>query len=380
MSRTTMTTCTPLEVPFVDLGAQYTTIEDEIREAIDRVLSSGHFVGGEWVDKFEDDFRNFVGAKYAVGVSSGTAALELALKASGIGPGDDVVVPANTFFATAEAVSNVGARPIFADIDPTTCHMDFRSVERVITEKTRALIAVHLYGHAMDLTELEQFAAQRGIPIIEDAAQAHGAERDGVKVGGSGRLCCFSFYPGKNLGAYGEGGAVTGSDANQISTIRLLRDHGSRVKYEHSIIGTNARLDAIQAAVLSVKLQYLPIWNDMRRQHAMTYAHAFAGSPISTPFLPAKREHVFHLFVIRCRGRDALREHLALNGVKTAIHYPVPLHLTKAYQDLGAPKRGELPAAEATAQEILSLPMYAELSSEQLNHVIATTLAFADAA
>lgn len=374
-----MTTLISLQVPFVDLASQYAVIKDEVREAIDDVLASGHFVGGEWVERFENEFREFVGAKHAVGVSSGTAALELALKATGVGPGDDVIVPANSFFATAEAVSNVGAQPVFADIDPVTFHLDIRSVRQVVTERTRAVIAVHLYGRAMDMADLEQFSVERDIPIIEDAAQAHGAELGGVKIGGSGRLCCFSFYPGKNLGAYGDGGAVTGGDERQISTIRLLRDHGSPVKYEHSIVGTNARLDSIQAAVLSVKLRYLPIWNSMRREHALAYASAFAGTHVSPPAIPPKGEHVFHLFVVRCREREALRQHLAKKGVSAAIHYPVPLHLTKAYQDLGAPRAGALPVCESVAQEILSLPMFAELLPEQLNRVIHATLAFPDA-
>ncbi len=366
-----------LHVPFVDLGAQYSAIKDEIREAINAVLQSAQFVGGEWVEKFESAFAECVGARYAVGVASGTAALELALKASGIGPGDDVVVPTNTFFATAEAVTNVGARPVFADVHPVTHHLDADSVEYAFTSKTRAVIPVHLYGRAMDLTEVEQFAQSRGIAIIEDAAQAHGAEHNGVKVGGSGHLTCFSFYPGKNLGAYGDAGAVTGNDLQQITRIRLLRDHGSPVKYKHLVVGTNARLDAIQAAVLCVKLPHLTAWNNTRRQHACLYARSFAGSPIIVPEMPSGNEHVFHLFVIRSDARDALQRHLAQHGISSAIHYPTPLHLTAAYQSLGAPGLGTMPVSEMLSEQILSLPMYPELSSEQLQHVIEAALRFA---
>jgi dTDP-4-amino-4,6-dideoxygalactose transaminase len=373
-----MSDCMRQQVPLVDLGAQYATIREEIHDRIEDVLNSGQFVGGEWVERFEHEFSKFVGAEHAVGVGSGTAALELALKVSGIGPGHDVIVPANSFFATAEAVTNVSARPVFADVDPLTCHLDITSVERVFTDNTRAVIPVHLYGRAMDTTDLERFAALHGITIIEDAAQAHGAESSGVRVGGSGRLCCFSFYPGKNLGAYGDGGAITGNDPEQIALIRLLRDHGSPSKYQHSVVGTNSRLDAIQAAVLCTKLRYLSSWNDLRRQHANTYARAFAGSPVSAPEIPSACEHVFHLFVVRTRKRGALQQHLQQNGISSAIHYPTPLHLTQAYQHLGAPGRGTLPISETLSEEILSLPMYAEMSPEQLQHVIRTTLEFAD--
>jgi len=374
-----MSTSTSVKVPFVDLNAQYVWIKEEIQEAIEEVLGSAHYVGGTWVERFEEEFSKFVGAKYAVAVGSGTAALELALKAAGIGIGHDVIVPANTFFATAEAVTNVGAHPIFADVDPLTCHLDVSSVQRVSTASTRAVIPVHLYGRAMAMAELEQFAALHSITIIEDACQAHGAERDGLMVGVSGHLCCFSFYPGKNLGAYGDGGAVTGDNPRQIEMIRLMRDHGSPAKYQHSVVGTNSRLDAIQAGVLTVKLPYVTLWNSMRRQHATTYARAFAGSPVSPPPIPPGGEHNFHLFVVRSQQRDALREHLLQKGINAAIHYPAPVHLTKAYQDRGAPGPGSLPVCEALSQEILSLPMYPELSAEQIEHVVRTTLVFAGA-
>jgi dTDP-4-amino-4,6-dideoxygalactose transaminase len=363
-----------LEVPFVDLRAQYGSIKDEVLEAISQVLDSGHFVMGEFVESFEEQFARFVGAKYVVGLSSGTAALELVLKAAEIGVGDEVIVPANSFFATAEAVSNVGAVPVFADIDPKTFHLETSAVERCITGRTRAVIPVHLYGRAMDLTELDELCATRGLQIIEDAAQAHGTQKNGIPVGGSGRLTCFSFYPGKNFGAYGEAGAVACNDLGWAEKIRLLRDHGSPAKYTHSVIGTNSRLDAIQAAVLSVKLPYLDGWNARRAGHARAYVSALAGSAVITPELPSSGEHNYHLFVVRTRRRDAVRDRLQQYGVQTGIHYPVPLHLTGAYQKLGYPGAGTHPVAESLACEILSLPMFPELSEEHLEQVVQTLL------
>ena len=366
-----------VRVPFLDLKAQYASIKEEVHEAIHAVLESGHFVGGEWVEKFEQEFAQFVGAKYAVAVSSGTSALELALKAAGIHPGDEVIVPTNSFFATAEAVSNVGAKPVFADVDPCTFHLDAASAESLITSQTRAILPVHLYGRAADLTAIEQLAARYDLHIIEDAAQAHGVGRNGVKVGGSGRLTCFSFYPGKNLGAYGDGGAVTCNDRRQADAIRLLRDHGSPLKYVHVVVGTNARLDAIQGAILSIKLRRLDRWNSLRVQHAKVLIQALAGSSLTPPEMPADGEHNFHLFVVRTGKRDELRKFLQECGIETGIHYPVPIHLTGAYQALGAPGLGSLPVAEALADEILSFPMYAELSPEQVEHVVRCSLDFA---
>ncbi len=366
-----------VRVPFLDLKAQYASIKEEVHEAVHAVLESGHFVGGEWVEKFEQEFARFVGAKYAVAVSSGTSALELALKAAGIRPGDEVIVPTNSFFATAEAVSNVGAKPVFADVDPCTFHLDAASAESLITPKTRAILPVHLYGRAADLTAIERLAARYDLQIIEDAAQAHGVGRNGVKVGGSGRLTCFSFYPGKNLGAYGDGGAVTCNDRQQADAIRLLRDHGSPLKYVHVVVGTNARLDAIQGAILSIKLRRLDHWNSLRVQHAKVLIRALAGSSLTPPELPADGEHNFHLFVVRTGKRDELRKFLQECGIETGIHYPVPIHLTGAYQALGAPGLGSLPVAEALADEILSFPMYAELSPEQVEHVVRCSLDFA---
>jgi dTDP-4-amino-4,6-dideoxygalactose transaminase len=368
------TSAVRLEVPFVDLKAQYSSIKDEVLDAVRRVFDSGHFVGGEYLEKFEEEFARFTGAKYAVGLSSGTSALELALKAADIQPGDEVIVPANTFFATAEAVSNVGAVPVFADVTPETFHLDVASVERRISKKTRAVMPVHLYGYAMDLTGLEQVCARHRLELIEDAAQAQGVGRNRVQVGGSGRLTCFSFYPGKNLGAYGDAGAVTCNDLERVERLRILRDHGSPAKYRHSVVGTNARLDAVQAAILSVKLPYLNGWNALRVRHAKSYTAALAGSKVDAPALPPDGEHNFHLFVVRVDDRDAVKHHLQQNGIQTGIHYPVPLHLTDAYQALGHPKAGSFPVTERLAGEILSLPMYPELKEEQIDYVVQNLL------
>jgi dTDP-4-amino-4,6-dideoxygalactose transaminase len=365
-------------IPFLDLMPQFESIREKIMDAVDRVFVSGQFVGGEWVERFEEQFARFVGSRYAIGVGSGTAALELALKAAQIGVDDEVILPANSFFATAEAVSNVGARPVFADVDPTTSHLDVASSERLITARTRAIIPVHLYGWAMDMTALQKLADRHELTIIEDAAQAHGTERDGIPVGGSGRLTCFSFYPGKNLGAYGDAGVVTCDDEVYAERLRLLRDHGSPAKYVHVMIGTNSRLDALQAAVLSVKLRYLHEWNERRVQHAMHYAAKLRNEYVQVPEVPSGREHNFHLFVIRAKNRDALRQHLHARGIGTGIHYPEPLHLTPAYRELGYGMRGGLPVSEALAPEILSLPMYPELSESQTDQVIEAVLEFFD--
>jgi dTDP-3-amino-3,4,6-trideoxy-alpha-D-glucose transaminase len=372
-----MSTRTHLRVPFLDLKAQYASLELEMHKALDEVLMSAQFVGGPWVKRFEEDFARFVGAKYALGVGSGTAALELALSALDVGAGDEVIVPANSFFATAEAVSRVGARPLFADVNPLTFHLDISSAERVLTARTKAIIPVHLFGRAMDMEPVERFAGDHHLDIIEDAAQAHGVGRGGRMVGGSGRLCCFSFYPGKNLGAYGEAGAVTTGDLHQADKIRILRDHGSPTKYEHVMIGANERLDAIQAAVLSVKLPHLLDWNRARARHARNLAQALRDSPIRPPEIPPAGEHNFHLFVVRTERRDELKSFLAERGIATGIHYPEPLHLTKAYQSLSYPGEGALPVSESLAKEILSLPMYAELSDQQIDYVIQALQDFA---
>jgi dTDP-4-amino-4,6-dideoxygalactose transaminase len=365
------------QVPFVDLKSQYSSIRPEIARALEEILDSAHFIGGPELERFEHEFAAFCGASYAVGVANGTDAITLAMKVAGVGSRDEVLVPANSFFASAEAVSNAGAKPVFVDIDPQTFLMDPESAARAITPRTRAILPVHLYGRALDMRPFEELAAAHQLTIIEDCAQAHGAAVSGQTVGSSGRLTTYSFYPGKNLGAYGDGGAVTTSDPHLRSHLLQLRDHGSPRKYEHAHIGYNSRLDTLQAAVLSVKLRHLHTWNAARRKHAEFYAAALAGSPIVAPQIPAQGEHVFHLFVIRCSRRDELQKFLAERGISTGIHYPTPLHLTEAYQREGAPGRGAFPVSEAFAGEILSLPMFAELTSDQLNRTADAVLEFA---
>lgn len=361
---------TRVYVPFLNLKAQYESIRDEIQEAVNHVLDSAHYVGGEFVERFEDEFAAYVGARYAVALGSGTAALELVLRSVGIGAGDEVIVPANTFFATAEAVSNVGATPVFADVDPVTLHLDVASAEQALSPRARAIIPVHLHGRAMDTSAIEKLAAAHHLMVIEDACQAHGAALNGVRAGGSGRPTCFSFYPGKNLGAYGDGGAVTCDDAAIVQSLRLLRDHGSPAKYEHMTIGTNSRLAAIQAAVLSVKLRHLDAWNERRAQHAADYVAGLDGSGLLLPAPAPRRAHNYHLFVIASRMREALRAFLAARGIETGIHYPTPLHLTPAYQAFGYGGAGSFPVAERMARQMLSLPMFAELNEEQVAAVV----------
>ena len=356
------------KVPFVDLKAQYQSLRNEMNATVLEVLESAQFVGGPWLDRFEKAFASYVGAGQAVGTSSGTSAIELSLKALGIGPGDDVIVPTNSFFATAEAVSNVGATPLFADVNADTFHIDIASAEKVLTSRSRVIIPVHLYGWALDMAPIEQFAKKHNLAIVEDAAQAHGVERNGRRVGSSGHFTCFSFYPGKNLGAYGEAGAVTTNDAKLAERLCLYRDHGSPSKYRHTVVGTNGRLDSLQAAVLSVKLPHLDHWNRSRHQHAERYAHGLKGTGVLTPLIPSLGEHNFHLFVIRTPRRDQLRDYLVAQGISCSIHYPTPLHLTEAYQALGAPRVGSFPVSERLATEILSLPMFPELSVEQIDY------------
>ncbi len=365
------------KVPFVDLKAQYAGIRAEIESAVKGVVESAQFVGGPVLERFEQEFAAFTGARFAVGVGNGTDAITLALRAAEIGRGAEVLVPANSFFASAEAVSNAGATPVFVDVNPRTFLMDPQSAAEAITARTRAILPVHLFGRALELRPFEELAAAHGLVLVEDCAQAHGARIGGQTVGASGRLTCFSFYPGKNLGAYGDGGAVTTSDAEINSRLRMLRDHGSARKYDHAMVGFNSRLDSLQAAVLSVKLKHLEQWNEARQKHAALYAAALADLPVLPPELPASGEHVFHLFVVRCTRRDRLQQFLAAHGIATGIHYPTPLHRTGAYCGGGTAFAKPCPVAELLADEILSLPMYAELTDGQIHQVIDTVREFA---
>jgi dTDP-4-amino-4,6-dideoxygalactose transaminase len=355
-------------IPFVDLQAQYRAIKDEVDAAIGRVIGNASFILGTEVASFEEAFAKYIGARYCVGVSNGTAAIQLALTAYGIGAGDEVIVPANTFFATAEAVSTAGAKPVFVDADPASYNIAVNRIEAAVTPATRAIIPVHLYGQAADLDPILEIAARHKLLVIEDAAQAHGALYKGRRVGTFGQAATFSFYPGKNLGAYGEGGAVLTDDEEVARKLRLLRDHGSAQKYQHEIIGYNFRLEGIQAAVLAVKLAHLEGWNALRHEHAARYDALLNGAHLLLPQEMEYARHVYHLYVVQAEDRDALQTDLQASGVQTGIHYPVPIHLQPAYAFLGY-ERGSFPETERQAARVLSLPMFPELTDEQLKRV-----------
>jgi dTDP-4-amino-4,6-dideoxygalactose transaminase len=358
----------PTQVPFVDLAAQFPQIRAEIDAAIATVVDSTAFIQGPAVAAFEAEFAAFVGAAGAVGVASGTAAIELALRACGIGTGDEVITSAHTFIATAEAISHTGARPVFVDIDPLTYAIDPNLVEAAVTPRTRAILPVHLYGQPADMVALSEIAKRHGLRLIEDAAQAHGAEVGGVRCGSLGDLACFSFYPGKNLGAFGDAGAVTGNDQDLLAQVRKLRDHGRTTKYEHDEIGFGERLDTLQAAILRVKLRHLERWTEQRREHATRYRELLAGTSITTPVEAGGRRHVYHLYVIRSGARDAHLAGLRDAGIGVGIHYPIPLHRQPAYAAIGYGSLS-LPETERAAAEVLSLPMYPELTEDQLQAV-----------
>lgn len=357
------------KIPLVDLQAQYSRIRPEIDHALAEVLASAAFIMGPQVAAFEDAFAAFCGAGHCVGVGSGTAALELSLHALGIGRGDEVITVAHTFIATAEAISAVGAKPIFVDVDPHTYTLDPGALAAAVTSQSRAVIPVHLYGQPADMTAINALAAQHGLWVIEDAAQAHGASWAGRPVGTLGHVGCFSFYPGKNLGAYGDAGAVVTADAQIAETVRLLRNHGRRAKYEHEIKGYGERLDTLQAAVLSVKLGHLRAWTAARRALAATYTNSFVDLDLTLPGVAPDAAPVWHLYVICTPQRDALARHLASQGIATGVHYPIPLHLQPAYADMGL-RAGALPVTERVAAQCLSLPMYPELSQTQQARVI----------
>ncbi len=355
-------------IPFVDLRAQYLSIKAEIDEAIARVLDTTAFVLGREVEAFERAFAEYVGAEYCVGLNSGTAAVQLAVMACGIGAGDEVIVPANTFFASAEGVSTAGATPVFVDADAVSFNIDPARIEAAITERTRAIMPVHLYGQSADLDPIFEIAARHNLTVIEDAAQAHGTLYKGKRVGALSRAGCFSFYPGKNLGAYGEGGAVVTNDPEVARRVRLLRDHGSEQKYRHEVVGYNFRLEGIQGAVLNVKLGHLDHWNDLRRAHAARYNELLSESGLELPREMPYGRHIYHLYVVQTEERDALQQKLNAAGVQTGIHYPVPIHLQPAYASMGH-KPGDFPEAERQAQRVLSLPMFPELTDEQIEKV-----------
>jgi len=357
---------------FVDLKAQYDSIKDKIDEAIQNVLNTTSFIMGEELKKFEVEFAIFCGVKHAIGVANGSDALILALRACGIREGDEVITVPHTFVSTAEAISNVGGKVIFVDIDPKTYTIDVTKIEEKITERTKAIIPVHLYGQPANMDPIMELAKKYNLKVIEDAAQAHGAEYKGKKVGSIGDVACFSFYPGKNLGAYGDAGMVVTNNEEIAEKIKLLRNHGRMTKkYEHDIEGYSSRLDNLQAAILRVKLRYLNKWNESRRKNAKKYNELLTNiGGIITPYEADYAKHVYHLYVISTdKGRDKLREELKSKGVATGIHYPIPLHLQPAYNYLGY-KEGDFPVTEKASQEILSLPMFAELNGGQIEEIV----------
>lgn len=358
-----------MKIPFVDLQAQYRSIKDQADAAVLAVMARGDYILGGAVSEFERAFADYCEADYAVGVDSGYSALELALLAYDIGPGDEVITAANTFIATTLAISNCGAKPVLVDIDPDTYNIDPQKIEAAITPATRAIMPVHLYGQPADMDPILEIAQRHNLIVIEDAAQAAGARYKGRKIGGIGHAAGFSFYPGKNLGAYGDAGAVVTNDPAVADKVRLLRNIGQRVKYHHDVKGFNHRLDTMQAAVLQVKLPYLDGWNEQRRRAAATYERLLAGLPIVTPSVLDEVEHIYHLYVVRLENREALQEALQDAGVATGLHYPVPIHLQPAYQELGY-KRGDFPITEAYAETILSLPIFPELDDQKVAYVV----------
>lgn len=368
-----------MKVPLVDLKVQYLPIKEQIFKGFEEVLDSMYLFLGKNVQALESEFAQFCGVKYAIGVSDGTTALHLILRALGIGPGDEVITVSHTFIATAEAIGLAGATPVFVDIDPRTFLMDVARVEAAITPRTRAILPVHLYGQTVDMDPLREIARNHDLYVVEDACQAHGAAYKGRSAGGLGDAAAFSFYFSKNLGAFGEGGIVTTDDPDIAARVRMLRDHGSPSKYNHEIVGVNGRLDELQAVVLRAKLPHLATWNEQRRQHAARYNELLQGSPVVTPLACPENEHVYHLYVIRTRHRDELLAWLKEQEVYGGVHYPIPIHLQASMNALGY-RQGDLPVTEQVCEEILSLPMYPELADEQIDYVADQVGAFAERA
>ena len=351
-------------IPFVDLKAQYRAIKPEVDAAILSVLESCEFTLGSEVRAFEDEFAAHCQTAYGVGVNSGTSALHLALLAAGVGPGDEVITVPFTFIATVSAIAYTGATPVFVDIDPRTFTMDVAAIEAAITPRTKAIMPVHLYGRPADMDPIVEIARRRGLVVIEDAAQAHGAEYRGRRAGSLGDMACFSFYPGKNLGAYGEGGIVVTDSPDFTRTLRMLRDWGAEKKYQHVLKGYNYRMEGIQGAVLRVKLRYLECWTEGRRAAAACYDDLLADSGVVTPEPTARDRHVYHIYVVRTDRRQELQDALHAESIQTGVHYPIPVHLQPAFADLGY-RAGCFPHAERAAHEVLSLPMFPELTAEQ---------------
>jgi dTDP-4-amino-4,6-dideoxygalactose transaminase len=365
-----------MNIPFLDLKQQFKQIQQDVMPVITEAMTNGAFIGGPNVAGFEKEFAAFCDSRFCVGVGSGTDALRFALMAAGVGQDDEVITVPNTFIATTEAISQVGAAPVFVDIKADTCNMNPDNIKACITEKTRAIVPVHLYGQVADMDAIVQIAEQHNLVVIEDACQAHGALYNGKKAGSMGAVGCFSFYPGKNLGAFGEGGAIVTQDEQLAKKISMIRDHGQKKKYFHQIEGFNGRLDAIQAAVLRIKLNHLPSWNENRRQHARYYNELLADVPgITLPFEEQFSKSVYHLYVIHVENRDELQSYLSAKGIATGLHYPMPLHLQEAYRHLDYQK-GAFPVTEHSAAHLLSLPMFPELKKDQIEYVAEQVIQF----
>lgn len=358
-------------IPFLDLKAQYQSIKSEIDAAVLGVLASGQYILGEEVMRLEQEFADYCNVKHAIAVNTGTSALHLSLLAAGVGPGDEVITVPFTFVATVSAICYTGARPVFVDVEAVTLTMDAAQLEAKITSRTKAIIPVHLYGQMADMDAIKAVADHYRIPVIEDACQAHGARYKGARAGSIGTSGCFSFYPGKNLGACGEGGIVVTNSDDQAKTMRMLRDWGQEQRYHHLLKGFNYRMDAIQGAILRIKLRHLEAWTEARRAHAHRYSSLLSGSVhLKTPLEITDRRHVYHVYAVRSRDRDALQRALTAEGIQSGLHYPIPVHLQKAHADLGH-QAGDFPVSEAAAREVLSLPIYPEMPAWHVDQVAA---------
>jgi dTDP-4-amino-4,6-dideoxygalactose transaminase len=372
-----MPTQAKMTVPLLDLKAQYTAIRQEVDDAVRRVMESTRFIGGPEVTGPEEEVARYSQSPHGIGCASGTDALLLSLKALGIGPGDEVVTSAYSFFASAGTIANAGATPKFVDIDPRTYNLDPHRLEAAITPRTKAVVPVHLYGQCCDLTVVKSVCDKHQCFMIEDAAQAIGAEWEGKRAGSIGDFGCFSFFPSKNLGGAGDGGMIVARDAELADRVRLLREHGARPKYYHALVGTNSRLDALQAAILRVKLRHLDRWSEARAKNAALYHQLFEGSRVGRPYRDPRARHIYNQYVIRTDRRDELKQHLADRGIGTEVYYPVPLHLQQCFAGLGY-RAGDMPQSEAAAHETLALPIYPELGEDRLRYVAQAVREFVD--
>ena len=365
----------PEPVPYLDLKAQLKPLRAEIDAAIARTLDNCSFCLGPEVAQFEKDFATFCGAQHALGFNSGTSALHVAMRLLGVGPGDEVITTPYTFIATSWAISYCGAKPVYVDIDAATFNLNPALIEHAITPRTKAILPVHLYGQPFDVESVAAIGKKHNLPFVEDAAQAHGAKYRGKSIGTFGAVSCFSFYPAKNLGACGEGGALVSNDGALAARAKSLREHGSTVRYHHDEVGYNYRLEGMQGAVLGVKLKHLAHWTRERQRVAVRYAELLADTPLQLPTVTAGNESAWHLYTVRSARRDELKKHLDANGIGNAVHYPMPLHLQKAYAHLGY-QPGDFPVAEKTSREVLSLPMFPELTEAQIQRVAAVVRSF----